>query len=704
MKHNIFFAVLTALSVGLIMTSCTPSTMNQGGSHTNTGNPIGLVTTLAGPNFLIGNVASNTASFNGPRGVAVDANGNVYVADQNNNMIRKISPTGEVTTLAGNGTKGSSNGVGTSATFAQPEGIAVDGSGNLYVADFGNNMIRKISPTGSVSTLAGNGTAGSANGAGNAATFDGPTGIAVDQIGNVYVADYTNNLIRLISSSGVVRTLAGSGTAGSTNGVATLASFNNPAGITVDAGGNAYVADSRNQLIRMISPSAVVTTLAGTGQLGYADGPASTAAFDFPFGIALDASGNVFVAEQGSQTIREISTSGVVSTFAGSSAVGSRNGIGTSASFWFPSGVAVDAQENVYVADYSNNMIRKINSAAVVTTLAGTGQAGSTNTTSSTGMASFDAPSGVAVDGAGNVYVADQYNDVIRMINSSGTVTTLAGSGVTYGGPGTPRPPEINGAESIVTFISPYGIALGPQGDIYVAEVDGGYTIRMISPSGTVSTLAGSPLGYTGSANGPGSVATFGDPKGVATDKAGNVYVADAGNNLIRMISPSGVVSTFAGNGQAGLVNGPSASASFNQPSGVAVDGEGNVIVADAGNNVIRSIATNGIVATLSGNGSPGSTDGNIQALISYNNPTGLAIDDLGYIYVSDQGNNKIRVINPNNQQVSTFAGNGTQGASNGLGSNASFSKPTGIAVDAMGNVYVADQGNNLIRKITPQN
>jgi len=693
MKHIIFLATLTGMSGSMFVTSCTQSNMNRATTNSDPNNPSGLVTTLAGPNFQIGDSTSNTASFDGPRGAAVDVNGNVYVADQNNNMIRKISPNGRVTTVAGNGTKGSTNGPGSSATFSQPEGIAVDAAGNLFVADFGNNMIREISPNGIVSTLAGDGTAGSTNGTGGAANFDGPTGIAVDQSGNVYVADYTSNLIRLISPSGVVRTLAGSGTKGAINGVATGASFNGPTGITVDAGGNAYVVDQLNQLIRMITPAAVVTTLAGTGQLGFANGPDATASFGYPFGIAVDASGNVFVSEQGNQLIREIGASGMVTTLAGSptGAVGSHNGIGNSASFWFPSGLAVDAQDNIYVADYSNNMIRKINSADVVSTFAGTGQKGSTNTTNLTGSVSFEMPSGVAVDGGGNVYVADQYNDVIRMINTSGIVTNFAGIG-------EPGPYEIDGPDSTATFAFPFGMAIDGHGNVYVSDV-ARMTIRLISTSGQVTTLAGN--GTQGASNGAGTAASFNYPEGLAVDQAGNVYVADVGNNMIRKISPSGVVSTFAGKGTSGFVNGAAAAATFNKPTGVAVNFDGNVFVADAGNNAIREISTNGMVTTVSGNGTQGSTNGLTGAESSYNYPTGLVISSTGYMFVADQGNNLIREIYPNGE-VLTYAGNGNIGSLNGKGSAASFNKPTGIAIDASGNLYVADQGNNLIRKITP--
>jgi len=678
---------LAGISSLLLMTTCTPVNNVNNTRSTNSG---GFVTTLAGPSFQDSGIAGNTATFNGPNGVAVDLYGNVYVADLGNNLIRMISTNGAVTTLAGSGAIGSADGMGTAASFNKPAGIAVDGAGNIYVADLGSNRIRKINPSGLVSTLAGTGVPGSTNGAANLASFNEPSGVAVDQSGNVYVTDLGNNLIRLISPSGVVRTLAGSGMHGSANGVATAASFMAPEGIAVDAGGNVYVADLGNDDIRKISADAVVTTLAGVGHLGYANGPDSTAGFSSPFGIAVDAAGNVFVSEQGNQEIREISTSGVVSIWAGSpnGNIGSHNGIGTSATFWFPAGLAVDGQDNVYVADYSNNMIREINSADVVSTLAGTGQAGSANTTTTTGRSTFYDPTGVAVDASGNIYVADQFNNLIRKISSTGIVSTLAGNG---------NSGWVDGPDEVASFKIPTGVAVDPTGNVYVADLLNNI-IRKISSSGIVSTLAGNGTG--GDTNGPAASASFKAPYGVAVDAAGNVYVADDANNLIRKITSTGVVSTLAGNGNAAWVDGPGTTASFYNPTGLAVDVNGNVFVADAGNNRIREISPTGVVSTFAGNGTFGSANGNGTSA-SFNHPTGVAVDIDGNIYVADQKNNLIRMI-AFDGTVSTWAGNGKALATNGRGSGASFSSPTGIAVDAAGNVYVADQGNNLIRKITP--
>ena len=293
-----------------------------------------------------------------------------------NNTIRKITPAGVVSTLAGlAGSSGSADGTGSAARFCYPYGVAVDGSGNVYVADTDNYTIRKITPAGVVSTLAGlAGSSGSADGTGSAARFDYPYGVAVDGSGNVYVADSGNNTIRKITPAGVVSTLAGmAGSSGSADGTGSAARFNYPTGVAVDGSGNVYVADTGNNTIRKITPAGVVSTLAGTaGSSGSADGTGSAARFYYPYGVAVDGSGNVYVADNDNYTIRKITPAGVVSTLAGlAGSSGSADGTGSAARFYYPYGVAVDGSGNVYVADTDNDTIRKITPAGVVSTLAG---------------------------------------------------------------------------------------------------------------------------------------------------------------------------------------------------------------------------------------------------------------------------------------------------------------------------------------------
>jgi len=312
-----------------------------------TGSPskVWVVSTIAG--------GGNPAEFNSPSGVAVDASGNVYVADTNNHRIRKITLTSrEVSTIAGS-TEGFADDAGTSAKFDWPSGVAVDAAGNVYVADFYNHRIRRIILTSrEVNTLAGGG---------NPAQFNHPVGVAVDSSGNVYVADYGNHRIRKITlTSREVNTLAGSGTAGSADGLGTAAQFRNPTGVAVDAKGNVYVADFSNNRIRKITSGGEVDTLAGTGTPGSKDGAGTSAQFNEPTGVALDAEGNVYVADSGSHLIRKITPEGVVSTIAGSGTAGFKDDAGTEAQFNTPKGVAVDAEGNIYVADHYNHRIRKI--------------------------------------------------------------------------------------------------------------------------------------------------------------------------------------------------------------------------------------------------------------------------------------------------------------------------------------------------------
>ncbi|MGH7237936.1 MAG: hypothetical protein ACREGF_05360, partial [Candidatus Saccharimonadales bacterium] len=315
---------------------------------------------------------------NNPSGVAVDASGNIYVADWGNNLIRKIAPGGVVSTFAGSGFAGYNDGTGTLASFTQPSGIAIDASGNLFIADAGDNLVRKITPAGTVSTIAGSDTSGFADGAGAAAVFFNPLGVAVDASDNVYVADAGNNLIRLISPAGNVTTLAGTVNIGAST---VLSPFNNPGGVAVDAGGNVFVANYLDNNIMEVNPAGAVTSYAGsaTGAAGANNGPASAATFYYPNSVAVDAAGNVYVADGVNNLIREITSGGMVSTFAGSGTAGAIDSTGVNASFNGPAGLAFDAAGNLYVADSNNNEIRKITPAGLVTTVAGNGEQGARN-------------------------------------------------------------------------------------------------------------------------------------------------------------------------------------------------------------------------------------------------------------------------------------------------------------------------------------
>jgi sugar lactone lactonase YvrE len=695
--------------------------------------PAGVVTTLAGSPGRIG-ITDGTgvdadARFNSPQGPAVDSAGNIYLADYNSSTIRKITPAGVVTTFAGTaGTTGSADGTGTAATFKQPSGVAVDSSGNIYVADSGNHIIRKITPAGVVTTFAGTAAGnGSTDSTGSLARFSTPRGIATDSAGNVYVADTNNNAIRKITPAGVVTTVAGqAGTFGTADGQGTAARFNYPLGITVDSAGNIYVADVLNNAIRKISSSGDVTTLAGQAGAddGRVNGTGSAARFARPTGVSVDSSGNIYVADDDNQQIRKVSPTGVVTTVAGVGGVkGTLDGTGylsTPALFFGPSSTATDSAGNVYVADAGNNAIRKISASGVVTTLAGNAKAiGWHDGTGSD--ASFTAPSGLALDNAGNVYVADTGNHAIRKVTPAGVVTTIAGTSGTAG--------ATDGTGTAASFSYPSDVAVDGSGNVYVADYDN-HTIRKITSAGQVTTFAGS-AGVMGQADGVGSAARFNYPRAVALDSAGNVYVTDSGNHTVRKITPAGLVVTLAGlAGTPGSGDGSGSSARFKEPAGLAVDAAGNVFVADTGNSTLRKITPGGSVTTLAGSpGAAGNTDG-LASVARFNGPTGIAVDAAGYLYIADTRNQTIRKgVPPGGSATSGAGGAGGNSGTGGSGSSGGGSggalgdkvsgsiaigatnsasstgrgfllHPSGIKSDTLGNLFITDTANNCIKKI----
>jgi serine/threonine protein kinase, bacterial len=334
----------------LLMISCKKTNDGTSSSGSGTNGTNGNLTVLAGngtDGFVDG--SATAAEFSGPEKIALDGSGNLYVADYSNNRIRKVSPAGDVTTLAGSGTGGTADGTGANAQFTQPRSVAVDAAGNVFVCDYNNEDIRKITPAGIVTTIAGQGFAGYQDGMGTSAAFDAPTGIVVDPSDNLFVTDLSNARIRKITSDGLVSTFAGDGGDGYSDGTGTAAEFNLPKGIALDASGNLYITDSGGERIRKISPAGVVTTVAGDGQDGSVDGPAAKAEFYDPGDIVVDNSGNLYVADVANDAIRKITAAGVVSTI-----VSDSDGIS-------PVGLAIDATgSTLYISDGEHNQILKM--------------------------------------------------------------------------------------------------------------------------------------------------------------------------------------------------------------------------------------------------------------------------------------------------------------------------------------------------------
>jgi sugar lactone lactonase YvrE len=577
----------------------------------------GLVTTIAGQSvvFGYGDGTGSAALFNGAGGLGANGADGVYVADSGNNVIRKVSSSGVVTTVAGQpGVVGALNGVGSAAQFYHPGGVVSDTTGNLYVGDYGNDTIRKITPDGSVTTFAGQpGDFGEGNGNLSVATFFNPGTLAIDSSGSLYISDTGNGVVRKIAG-GTVSTVAMTspgplpegyicgrlcgpyGIAVDSSGIyvsdfardkvflitpsgtlqTVAGSYNDPSGLAITPDGTLYVSDGVNSVIREVSPSGAFSTFAGAlPSNGSADGPAAQARFSFPVGIVRDSHGNLFIADTGNFTIREISPGGTVSTFAGRAGANAcLDGIGGAARFCGPTDIAIDVADNLYVVD--SNLIRKVTPAAVVTTFAGNPSDKPCVSVDGTGeAASFCLPDGIALDSAGNLYVAD--NDTIRKITPAAVVTTFAGTAGVAG--------SVDGVGSAARFHGPAGLAVDSAGNIYVAD-NMNSTIRKITPGASVTTFAGT-AGVSGSHDGTGSAATFVAPGGVTIDSAGNLYVTDG--STIRLISPSAVVTTIVGTPGSFGVRIGSLPGSLNVPQRIVLDSSSgsHLIVTDSGENSV---------------------------------------------------------------------------------------------------------------------
>ncbi len=417
--------------------------------------------------------AATSAAVDNPLDVAPDAAGNVYIADTFNERIRKVDTSGNISTIAGTGAQSSTGdgGPAASATVNRPDKLTVDSAGNIYIGDSASNNVRKIDASGIISTIAGRGpTAVGDGGAAASSSLQTPSGAAVDASGNVYIADTSNHRIRRVDAvTGNISTFAGTGTVGNTGdgAAASSALLRSPRGVAADASGNVYIADTGNHRIRRVDASTGnIAAFAGTGSGGNTgDGAAATSAtLNSPSGVAVDASGNVYIADTTNNRIRRVDTAGDIAAFAGTGTAGSTGdgGAATAATLTLPSGVAADASGNVYIADTSNHRIRRVDTSGTIATFAGTGSAGSTGDGSAATAAALNFPRSAAVDASGNVYIADATNNRIRRVDTSGTISTIAGASAGFSGDG--------GAAASAALNLPFGVAVDSSGNLYVAD------------------------------------------------------------------------------------------------------------------------------------------------------------------------------------------------------------------------------------------
>ena len=625
----------------------TVNPVSTGGAVPNTA--YSLVSTFAGSGSSgSSDGAATTATFRYPLAVAVNAAGDVFVGDEDVNTIRKISKDGQVSTYS----YGFDDGSGNFLNYNSPVALAIDKNGTLYIADRDNHTIKKITSVGVGSVLAGSGIAGSANGQGREASFNFPEGIAVDGDGNVYVSDRDNNKIRKISPTGLVSTLAGTGTAGYADGPAASANFKTPKGIAVDGDKNLYVADYGNSLIRKISAAGEVTTVAGGSSWSNADGIKSDASFSSPFSVAIDVNGDIYVGE--SARIRKISPNGVVNTVAGNSAgFSGTDGIGTAASFWGPIGICLDYKGSLFIASNLNKKIRKL---------------------SLTGYTASPAlPAGLSLNsGTGQISGTptgspEKGNYTITAVNAYGSSSYEIGITVLV------SPPGFSYTSNSYSFLKNQAIS----------EMTLSHTGGSIIPYAQVSTLAGQNT--YGFRDGRGSEAAFNSINAIACDSDGNVYESD--DKKIRKITPSGLVTAVSGQSKGGYLDGNAAEALYSSISALAFNSKGELYIAET--NRIRKLGLDGLVSTVAGTGVSGNADG-VGTAASFKLIKAIAFDKNDNLFIADYGDNKIRKLNVDGT-VSTYAGTGVWGSKNGSALSAEFNYPDAITADRNGNVFVGE-------------
>ena len=666
----------------------------------------GVITTAAGGSWIFrgdGQPAVN-APLGSLQGVAVDANGNVYAADVGNDIVVRITPDGILTVVAGNGIAGYSGdggpATGASLFFFNAGNIALDAAGNLYVADKEGARVRKVNSSGIITTVAGNSIQGYSGDGGPAtrASLRGPNGLAVDRAGNLYIVDSDNHRIRKVTPGGIITTFAGNGTGAlaGDGGPSTAASLRFPIGLALDAAGSLYVADSSNHRVRKIGTDGIINTLAGsTSGFGGDGGPATTAKLTLPRGVAVDGLGNVYIADSDNHRIRRVSSTGIITTVAGTGTpdFSGDGGPALLATLYQPFAVAADTSGNLYIADTVNYRVRKVSALGTISTIAGNqfykyGGDGGPAT-----AASLNWPLGLAADSAGSLYIADTQNHRVRKVSRAGIMTTVAGTGAPgYSGDGV--------AATTAKLRSPKGVALDAAGNLYICDSDN-HRIRKVGANGLISTVAGNgSAGYSG--DGVAATRTsLAWPNGIALDATGNLYIADFGNGRVRMVAPaSTIIATVAGNGTAGFSGdgGQATAASLTNPSGVAVDLAGNLYI--AANNRVRQVSRDGAITTVAGNGTAAfSGDGSPATAASLRNPVAVATDGSGNLLIGD--GNRVRKVGQD-KLINTVAGDGysRMTGDGGPAVAASNNGVGGLTVDAAGNLFFSDYGNDRVRQV----
>ena len=640
-----------------------------------------------------------------PSALAIDSAGNLYFVDRDTYRVRKVDAAGQVSTIAGSGLAGFSGdgGPATSARLGdRVEGLAVDGEGNIYIADTGNYRIRKVDRSGIISTIAGTGSfrTGGDGGPARVAGLTAIGGLAVDAVGNLYVADTWDDRVRRIDTNGIISTVAGTGDAGRSGdaGPAIDARLDKPKGVAVGPAGNIYIADTDNHVVRRVDASGTITTIAGTGDRGYSGdgGPATDAVLSEPQAVAVDAVGNVYIADTANGIVRRVAVDGTISTVAGipSTLPGiPREGDPSSVDFStnqfiaLPYALVAGLSGELYIADAWGDSILRL------------GQDGQVEEHIGLGRPDFLQAAGVAIDPNGNVFVADTGNHRVIKVDSSGAVTTVAGNGqVGDGGDGGPA------GQAELAF--PQDVAVGSQGSVYIAD-SGNNRIRVVDPRGIMKNVAGTGERAYGGDGGPAEAARLNGPTAIAVEAGGALYIADTYNYRIRKIGSGGVIETVAGNGLKGDVQTglPANRTPLGAINDIAVDSMGRIYFPDGLQGTVFTVDPSGEVKVAAGGGARGSHgDGGPAVGAWLNFPKGVAISESDTLYIADSFNQVIRRVSADGI-ISTIAGSGLRGY-DGEGFPATkfrLNLPSRVAAVTDETSVVLDDRNHRIRLLTAE-
>ena len=632
-------------------------------------------------------------------GIATDPHGNIYISHRSQNRIRKLSPNGTITTIAGNGIAGfSGDGVpALESSLNFPAGLAFD-KGNLYVADRNNHRIRKIDSKGIISTVAGTGIPECCNDNGLAveAHLYFPSDIDVDTEGNLYISDRSNNRIRKVNSDGIITTIAGLGKPGYGGdfGPADKALLKYPFGISLDNKGNFYIADRGNNRVRKIDQRGIITTIAGDGTHSFGGdyGPANQSSLAFPTDVTVDSLGTVYIADRNNNRVRKIDRLGVITTLMGLSQTefNGDNEISAETTLHLPFALALNGEDRLLVVDRNHFRVREVRlQSNQVETVAGNGTFLFRGDGGPGGGATLEAPSGIAVDSKGNVLFADRLHQRIRRVGGNGIIETVIGNGK-QGNEGNGRP----GIEA--TLHLPEVLVMDREDNIYLTQRSGNaWIIRKSNAEGIITHFAGNGRqGNTGD-GGPAIEASFHTISDIAADGSGNIFIADSINRNIRKIDKQGIISTIA---EASL----EALGTEVHPNGIVVDKAGSIFFSDSGSSKVYKIDTSGAITLIAGTGDFGDHgDGGPALEAGLRSPGGLAIGPDGFLYIAEQTTHRIRKVDSSGI-ITGYVGTGKFGYSGdgGPAIEANIKNPFRMDFDREGNLYFSDRDNNRIRKV----